>query len=67
MACVAAVMSGFKDIHMEQQGQCDDMECWYAHEEQACHNAISEIASFINSGAISFEEVERIIRGKQDV
>ena len=56
-------MSAMSKLHQEQQGQDDMMECVYAHEEQACHHAISEVASFIRSGAISFEEVERIIRG----
>ena len=63
-------MSAFAELHMEQVLEQDDsgmMECILAHEEQACHNAISEVASFINSGAISFEEVEKILRGKQDV
>ena len=60
-------MSAHSELHAEQQGQDDMQECIFAHEEQACHNAISEVASFINSGAISFEEVERILRESVNV
>ena len=55
-------MSGFKDMLIDMLEDDSMQECIFAHEEQACHNAISEVASFIRSGAISFEEVERILR-----
>lgn len=49
-----------------QDRQDDDQgmqECILAHEEQAFHNAVQEVKGFIDSGAVSFEQVEMILRG----
>ena len=59
-------MSAHSQLHAEQQGQHDDAECWYAHEEQAFHNAVQEVKGFIDSGAVTFEQVEKILRGKDE-
>ena len=54
--------SSMSELHQEQQGQDGMMECWMHHESSRCAEVVNEIACFIRSGAISFEEVERILR-----
>ena len=51
----------------EQQSNTDDMECTYAHEEQSFYAAVNEVKSFIERGDVSFEQVERILRGDDNV
>ena len=61
------IMSAHSELHAEQQGQDDMMECYYAHEEQAFHNAVQEVKGFIDSGAVTFEQVEKILREMDNV
>ena len=56
-------MSGFGEIHAEQQRQDDDAECWMHHETSRCDEVLDEIKCFVKSGVISESEVIQAIRG----
>ena len=47
------------ELSLEQ----DDMEEYMRYEEMACCAAVEEVAAFIRAGAITFEEVEKVLRG----
>jgi len=47
-------MSKMGEIHAKQDHSM--MECMIAEEEQAYLKAIDNVAEFINSGAVSFEQ-----------
>lgn len=57
-------MSKMAQLHADQND--DLMECAYAQEEQAFYHAVQEVKSFIDSGAVTFEQVEKMLRGIED-
>lgn len=60
------IVSGYSELHAEQQDDDSMMECCYAQEEQAFYDAVNQVKSFIESGAVTFEQVEKILRGKDN-
>lgn len=55
-------MSSMSELHAEQQGQDDMMECYMHHETSRCDEVVNEIVSFIKSGVISESEAIQAIR-----